>query len=230
MLEVLGHSTRRFAGVLCNENTAALIDKSGLPQMLFQHMGDKKEDDEFVLQITFTFSKLLSHKTTAQRLLDETDIVYYLVDLLQDKNKEVRQQAVYVLKHLATVYDVSGSSVDGLAVHHIISALANRLPGRAPKGLAVLENDMRICEIPLDLKHRCNVPRTDAVCYAVGRFVASTGLCSHSSGELGLNNILSCVYIHPYLSESHILHVLFSQDTRQTPGLFLEATSFHTSH
>lgn len=57
--------------------------------MLFQHMGDKKEDDEFVLQITYTFSKLLSHAVTAQRLLDETDIVYYLVDLLQDKNKEV---------------------------------------------------------------------------------------------------------------------------------------------
>jgi hypothetical protein len=78
-----------IAGVLCNENTAEQIEKSGLLQMLFHHMGDKKEDDEFVLQITFTFSKLLSHKVTAQRLLDETDIVYYLVDLLQDKNKEV---------------------------------------------------------------------------------------------------------------------------------------------
>ena len=77
-----------------------MIDKSGLPQMLFHHMGDKKEDDEFVLQITFTFSKLLSHKTTAQRLLDETDIVYYVVDLLQDKNKEVRPRAVYTPQHI----------------------------------------------------------------------------------------------------------------------------------
>jgi hypothetical protein len=36
--------------VLCNEGTAEQIVKAGLVEMLFQHMGDKKEDDEFVLQ------------------------------------------------------------------------------------------------------------------------------------------------------------------------------------
>ena len=78
------------AGVLCTEGTAAQIDKAGLPGMLFQHMGDKKEDDEFVLQITFTFAKLLAYAETRGTLLRETDVVHYLVDLLQDKNKEVR--------------------------------------------------------------------------------------------------------------------------------------------
>ena len=57
--------------------------------MLFQHMGDKKEDDEFVLQITFTFAKLLSFEATRKRLLEDTDVLHYLVDLVQDKNKEV---------------------------------------------------------------------------------------------------------------------------------------------
>ena len=52
-------------------------------------MGAKKDDDEFVLQLTFTFSKLLSFEATAASLLQNTDILYYLVDLLQDKNKEV---------------------------------------------------------------------------------------------------------------------------------------------
>lgn len=58
--------------------------------MLFHHMGDKKDDDEFVLQITFTFATLLGHEATARALLKDTDIVLYLVDLLQDKNKEAR--------------------------------------------------------------------------------------------------------------------------------------------
>lgn len=77
------------AGVLCNEGTADQIEEAGLIQMLFHHMGDKKEEDEFVLQITFTFSKLLGFKATSRSLLENTEIVYYLVDLLQDKNKEV---------------------------------------------------------------------------------------------------------------------------------------------
>lgn len=57
---------------------------------LFQLMGDKKEDDEFVLQIAFTFHKFLLHDETRASLLTNTQqVVFYLVDLLQDKNKEV---------------------------------------------------------------------------------------------------------------------------------------------
>lgn len=80
----------RPAGVLCNESTAEQIAATGLVETLFGHMGAKKDDDEFVLQLTFTFSKLLSFEATAAALLQNTDILYYLVDLLQDKNKEVR--------------------------------------------------------------------------------------------------------------------------------------------
>lgn len=75
--------------MLCNEGTAEKLVDAGLVQMLFQHMGDKKDDDEFVLQITFTFAKLLSFTATRDALLTGTDVLYYLVDLLQDKNKEV---------------------------------------------------------------------------------------------------------------------------------------------
>lgn len=57
---------------------------------LFTLMGDKKEDDEFVLQIAFTFHKFLLHDETRTMLLTNTQqVVFYLVDLLQDKNKEV---------------------------------------------------------------------------------------------------------------------------------------------
>ena len=77
------------AGVLCNDGTAEQIAGAGLIELLFQHMTDKKEDDEFVLQITFTFGKLLAHAPTCQCLLEKTDVVDYLVELLQDTNKEV---------------------------------------------------------------------------------------------------------------------------------------------
>ena len=58
--------------------------------MLFHQMGEKKEDDEVVLQITVTFAVLLRFAPTAAALLENTEIVHYLVDLLQDNNKEVR--------------------------------------------------------------------------------------------------------------------------------------------
>jgi hypothetical protein len=52
-------------------------------------MGEKKEDDEFVLQISFAFNKFMMHESTRTALLSSTQVVFYLVDLLQDKNKEV---------------------------------------------------------------------------------------------------------------------------------------------
>jgi Kinesin-associated protein (KAP) len=45
------------------------------------------------MQITFTFSKLLGFAPTRRCLLANTEIVHYLVDLLQDKNKEARSRA-----------------------------------------------------------------------------------------------------------------------------------------
>lgn len=82
-----------FVGVLCNEGTAPLLVQSGLVNTLFLLMGEKKEDDEFVLQIAFTFHRFLMYEETRTTLLNNTQVVFYLVDLLQDKNKEVRRVA-----------------------------------------------------------------------------------------------------------------------------------------
>mmetsp|Transcript_31985 Transcript_31985/g.38691 ORF Transcript_31985/g.38691 Transcript_31985/m.38691 type:complete len:802 (+) Transcript_31985:194-2599(+) len=86
-----------FVGTLCNENTAPHIVDAGLVERLFQLMSDKKEDDEMVLQITFTFHRLLLFEPTREALLRHTKVVFYLVDLLQDKNKEVRKTADHAL-------------------------------------------------------------------------------------------------------------------------------------
>eukprot|EP00798_Chlamydomonas_sp_ICE-L_P009452 gene9452-32435_t len=77
-----------FVGVLCNEGTAPLLVDSGLVNTLFVLMGEKKEDDEFVLQIAFSFNKFMMFDETRTALLHNTQVVFYLVDLLQDKNKE----------------------------------------------------------------------------------------------------------------------------------------------
>uniref|UniRef100_A0A7S0RCX9 Kinesin-associated protein n=1 Tax=Chlamydomonas leiostraca TaxID=1034604 RepID=A0A7S0RCX9_9CHLO len=82
-----------FVGVLCNEGTAPMLVDSGLVNILFQLMGEKKEDDEFVLQIAFAFNKFMMYDMTRTALLGQTQVVFYLVDLLQDKNKEVRRVA-----------------------------------------------------------------------------------------------------------------------------------------
>ena len=78
-----------MCGTLCNENTADLMVQAGLVESLFQLMSDKKEDDEMVLQISYTFYQLLVQEPTREALLRYTQVVFYLVDLLQDKNREV---------------------------------------------------------------------------------------------------------------------------------------------
>mmetsp|Transcript_18523 Transcript_18523/g.35810 ORF Transcript_18523/g.35810 Transcript_18523/m.35810 type:complete len:776 (-) Transcript_18523:393-2720(-) len=82
-----------FVGTLCNDKTSGMIVEAGLVETLFQLMSDKKEDDEMVLQISFTFHRLLLCTPTRDALLHYTQVVFYLVDLLQDKNREVRKTA-----------------------------------------------------------------------------------------------------------------------------------------
>ncbi|GFH09312.1 uncharacterized protein HaLaN_04422, partial [Haematococcus lacustris] len=67
-----------FVGVLCNEGTAHMLCDSGLVNTLFQLMGEKKEDDEFVLQIAFAFNKFMMYEETRSALLGQTQVVFYL--------------------------------------------------------------------------------------------------------------------------------------------------------
>lgn len=49
----------------------------------------KQEDDEIVLQIVYTFYQVIRHDATRNYLIKETDAPAYLIDLMQDKNKEI---------------------------------------------------------------------------------------------------------------------------------------------
>mmetsp|Transcript_18844 Transcript_18844/g.45016 ORF Transcript_18844/g.45016 Transcript_18844/m.45016 type:complete len:791 (+) Transcript_18844:200-2572(+) len=82
-----------FVATLCTEATAHKLVQSGLVTKMYNLMSEKKEDDEFVLQIVYTFHKLLMFGPTKDELLENTSVIFYLVDLLQDTNKEVRKTA-----------------------------------------------------------------------------------------------------------------------------------------
>jgi len=82
-----------FLGTLCTAKTAPLITQTALVPALLELITERKHDDEFVLQIAFTFQKLLMFPETRNVLINQTDAVSYLVDLLFDPNKEVRRTA-----------------------------------------------------------------------------------------------------------------------------------------
>ena len=82
-----------FVGsITCEFNAQHVVD-CGLVERMYTLMSDKKEDDEFVLQIAHAFGAMLRCQATRERLLRGTQVVHYLVDLLQDTNIEVRKCA-----------------------------------------------------------------------------------------------------------------------------------------
>mmetsp|Transcript_33203 Transcript_33203/g.81593 ORF Transcript_33203/g.81593 Transcript_33203/m.81593 type:complete len:369 (+) Transcript_33203:254-1360(+) len=82
-----------FTGAVVNEGNAHLLVDAGVVERVYNLMSEKKEDDEFVLQIAYAFQRMLCCAATREALLSSTQVVFYLVDLLQDKNREVRKTA-----------------------------------------------------------------------------------------------------------------------------------------
>jgi hypothetical protein len=83
-----------FIGTCANDpKCSPILATSRLIQALYDLMTDKQEDDEIVLQISYTFYKLLEHKETRIQLLNSTQVVAYMLDLLHDKNQEIRKMS-----------------------------------------------------------------------------------------------------------------------------------------
>ncbi|KAI8472723.1 MAG: kinesin-associated protein-domain-containing protein [Monoraphidium minutum] len=83
-----------LAGAVAGHSTLAqqLADSGVLP-VLSTLMADKCSDDEFVLQAAWAFARAFSQQPTCDVLLNETQAVPYLVDLLSDPSPEVRAAA-----------------------------------------------------------------------------------------------------------------------------------------
>ncbi|CAF0761376.1 unnamed protein product [Brachionus calyciflorus] len=81
-----------LVGAVCNDDACAnLLSNSGIIEILIELLNAKQEDDEIVLQIVYVFYQMIFHKSTRDIIIKKTQAPAYLIDLMHDKNAEVRR-------------------------------------------------------------------------------------------------------------------------------------------
>ena len=70
---------------------------------LINLLDEKKDDEEIVLQTAYALHRLLLFPQTRDELLCKTQVLTHLVDMLNDKNAEVRQTADKALDYVMDV-------------------------------------------------------------------------------------------------------------------------------
>ncbi|XP_038210626.1 kinesin-associated protein 3 [Zerene cesonia] len=80
------------AGAVCaEERGAGALAAAGGGHALVAALRQRQADDEHVLQTVFAFRQMLSHAPAADHLVSATEAPAYLIDLMQDKNVEIRK-------------------------------------------------------------------------------------------------------------------------------------------
>ncbi|XP_068096280.1 kinesin-associated protein 3 [Hyperolius riggenbachi] len=77
--------------VSMDDSCAALLAKSGIIPALIELLNAQQEDDEFVCQILYVFYQMVFHQATRDVIIKETQAPAYLIDLMHDKNAEIRK-------------------------------------------------------------------------------------------------------------------------------------------
>lgn len=81
-----------LAGTFSAEEVCATtMMESGLIKLVIDHLNAKQEDDEIVLHIVYLFYQLIYHRATRDIIIKDTQIPGYLLDLMHDKNTEIRK-------------------------------------------------------------------------------------------------------------------------------------------
>ena len=81
-----------FIGTCATDSYAAqYICKSNTLECLIDLLKAKQEDDEIVLQVVYVFHQLCVHEETRKYVVQDTDAVAYIIDLMHDKNTEVQR-------------------------------------------------------------------------------------------------------------------------------------------
>ncbi|XP_064483666.1 kinesin-associated protein 3-like [Ornithodoros turicata] len=75
----------------CDVACAHLLVEGGIVLSLTNLLGAKQEDDELVLQIVYAYHGLLRHDAVRLKLVQDSKVPAYLLDLLHDQNPEVRR-------------------------------------------------------------------------------------------------------------------------------------------
>ncbi|XP_049812415.1 kinesin-associated protein 3 isoform X1 [Schistocerca nitens] len=74
-----------------DEGCAQILCKADILLSLIEMLKAKQEDDEMVLQIIYVFYQILRHIATRDYLIKETEAPAYLIDLMHDKNTQIRK-------------------------------------------------------------------------------------------------------------------------------------------
>lgn len=77
--------------VSLDDACATVFAREGIIQMLIDLLNAKQEDDEVVLQIVYVFYQMIFHKATREVIIKQTQAPAYLIDLMHDKNTEIRK-------------------------------------------------------------------------------------------------------------------------------------------
>nr|XP_029489143.1 kinesin-associated protein 3 isoform X2 [Oncorhynchus nerka] len=70
---------------------AATMAKSGIIPALIELLNAQQEDDEFVCQIVYVLYQMVVHQATRDVIIKDTQAPAYLIDLMHDKNAEIRK-------------------------------------------------------------------------------------------------------------------------------------------
>ncbi|KAJ3210624.1 hypothetical protein HDU67_005161 [Dinochytrium kinnereticum] len=91
-------------GTMANdENIPIMVARSSIIFLLMELMLAKEEDDEIVLQIIFVTYQFLLHEDTRNILINKTQVVSYLIDLLYDRNTQIRKMCDVCLDIIAEI-------------------------------------------------------------------------------------------------------------------------------
>ncbi|XP_047676703.1 kinesin-associated protein 3-like isoform X2 [Tachysurus fulvidraco] len=77
--------------VSMDDSCAAMLAKSGIIPALIELLNAQQEDDEFVCQIVYVFYQMVFHQATRDVIIKDTQAPAYLIDLMHDKNAEIRK-------------------------------------------------------------------------------------------------------------------------------------------
>ncbi|KAG5445763.1 Kinesin-associated protein 3, partial [Clonorchis sinensis] len=87
LLEVI-----KLTGTICQDPAAAeKLSHAEIVEKLINILKLKQEDDEIVCQIVHVFYYLVFHKRTIEMTVKSTQVPAYLIDLMHDKNAEIRR-------------------------------------------------------------------------------------------------------------------------------------------
>uniref|UniRef100_A0A6Q2WPS2 Kinesin-associated protein 3b n=1 Tax=Esox lucius TaxID=8010 RepID=A0A6Q2WPS2_ESOLU len=77
--------------VSMDDSCAAMLAKSGIIPAIIELLNAQQEDDEFVCQIVYVFYQMVFHQATREVIIKDTQAPAYLIDLMHDKNAEIRK-------------------------------------------------------------------------------------------------------------------------------------------